>query len=249
MKKMILLLMSVAYIGMSVPLLAKAGEAVHEVEISELNQVMTAKDKLDIKETPDDNSITVMTFEKGDAVFVAGETADGWYKVSYQDKAGYVRKSELAIFEIDVEGIDKEMTEAAEEGKQVVEEVERYRTEARRTKIWGTVIVLLVIGIFATGIISTMKNEREDEERNKAGKVVHRKHKAAELQDIELTTEEKDSFGDSDIEKWDSFIDSDREKWDLLAYSDKEEWDSLAYSDKEEWDSLTYSDKKEWKWD
>lgn len=263
MKKMILLLMVVVCIGVSVsvPLPVKASETAQETEISELNQVMTAKDQLDVKETPDDNAATVMTFESGDAVFVAGETTDGWYKVSYQDKAGYVRKSELATFEMDVEGIDKEMTEAAEEGKQVVEEVERYRTEARRTKIWGTVIVLLVVGIFATGIISTMKNEREEGKETSANKVARRKHKVVKLQtkvtvkpvniveekkDIGRNTKKWDSFSNTDKEEWDAFEYADREAWDLLVYSDKEEWDLVVNTDKEEWDSFKYPDGEKW---
>lgn len=81
--------------------------------------------------------------------------------VPYQDKIGYVRKSALTTQGLDVEGLDKEMEAAEAESKLVVEEVERYRAEARRSRIWGTVIVLLVVGIFATGILSTVKAANE----------------------------------------------------------------------------------------
>ena len=60
-----------------------------------------------------------------------------------------------------MEGLDKEFQELEMESKILVEEVERYRTEARRSRIWGIVIVLLVAGIFVTGIISTKRMERE----------------------------------------------------------------------------------------
>mgnify|MGYP002703045080 CR=1 FL=1 len=249
MKKTILILMSVLCLGAPLSLLVKASEAVQEVEISELNQIMTANDKLEIKETPDDNASVIFTYESGAGVFVTGETTDGWYRVSYQDKVGYVRKAELEATELDVEGIDREMADAAAEGKQIVEEVERYRIEAQRTKIWGTIIILLVVGIFATGIISTIKNEKEEDEGNGTVKVPYRKLKIekAQVEEAEnqveaveaanlfvLNNEEKDSFNSFDKEKWDAFEDLDREEWDLLCDSDKEEWDALIYSDKKE---------------
>lgn len=161
MKKVLLVLAAVLCLGAMVSFPVKADEATQEVEINELNQIMMAKDKLEAKEIPDDSGAITITYESGAPVFVIGETTDGWYKVSYQDKEGYVHKSALTTQEFDVEGLDKEMKEAEAEGKLVVEEVERYRAEARRSRIWGTVIVLLVVGIFATGIISTVKIEKE----------------------------------------------------------------------------------------
>lgn len=51
----------------------------------------------------------------------------------------------------------------------VVEEVERYRAEAKRSRIWGTVIVLLIAGIFAVGVISTRKSKKNSE-KEESGK-------------------------------------------------------------------------------
>ena len=44
----------------------------------------------------------------------------------------------------------------------IVEEVERQREEARRSKIWGTVIILLVMGIFGMGVVSTVKDKKAE---------------------------------------------------------------------------------------
>ncbi len=167
MKKVLLVLVSVLWLGAMAFFPVKAGEAASEVEINELNQIMAAKDKLEAREIPDDNGKVTITYESGAPVFVTGETANGWYRVSYQDKIGYVHKSALTAQELDTEGLDKEMQQAQEESRLVVEEVERYRAEARRSRIWGTVIVLLVAGIFATGIISTVKTEKG---KNQSGK-------------------------------------------------------------------------------
>lgn len=160
MKKVLLVLMSVLWFGILVSVPVRAEEAVQEIETTELNQIMLANEALEAKEIPDDGADVVITYESGAPVLVIGETADGWYKVSYQGKAGYVHKSELTAQAIDVEGLNKEMESSEAESKLVIEEVERYRAEARRSRIWGTVIVLLVAGIFATGILSTVKAEK-----------------------------------------------------------------------------------------
>ncbi|RKI91323.1 SH3 domain-containing protein [Parablautia intestinalis] len=161
MKSIIAVFLAIVYLGSIAPLQAEAEESVQKEGIAELNQIMVADEAFEAKELPDDNSASVITYQSGQSVFVTGETADGWYKVSYQDKEGYVRKSLLFIQEFDVEGLDKEFQELEMESKILVEEVERYRTEARRSRIWGIVIVLLVAGIFVTGIISTKRMERE----------------------------------------------------------------------------------------
>ena len=65
---------------------------------------------------------------------------------------------------LDVEGLDAEMSRTEQEAEFVVEMVEKYRDEARRSKIWGSVIVVLVVGIFATGIISGVRSSRREKQ-------------------------------------------------------------------------------------
>lgn len=161
MKRVLLMFALLFCLAGMVPFRANAQEAGQEVEVTGLNQIMVANEALEARELPDDDSAVAITYEDGALVFVIGETADGWYKVSYQDKEGYVPRSLLTMKEFDAEGIDKEFQETETEGKLVIEEVERYRAEAKRSRIWGIVIVLLVVGIFATGIISTTKAEKE----------------------------------------------------------------------------------------
>ena len=127
------------------------------------NQLMVAEQDADMKAEPDADAQTLMTYKKGDLVFSTGETGDGWYLVIYQDKTGYVEKGALIVQELDVEGIDAEMARYEQEGKLVVETVEKYHSEARRTKIWGGVIITLVFGIFAVGIFSALKAKKEEE--------------------------------------------------------------------------------------
>lgn len=161
MKRVLLVFAAVLFLGSMIALPVRADELQQEEGFTELSQVMVANEAVEAKEIPDSKGNTVITYESGAYVFVIGETENGWYKVSYQDKEGYVKKSVLTVQEFDVEGMDKEFQEIEAEGKLIIEEVERYRAEAKRSRIWGIFIVLLVVGIFATGIVSTTRIEKE----------------------------------------------------------------------------------------
>lgn len=135
--------------------------------------IMKTEKKTAMKAEPEKTAETLMTFEKGSLVFVIEETADGWCRVRYQDVEGYVEKEGLSVQEIDIEGLDAEMAANEAETKFVIEVVEKYRADARRSKIWGTIIILLVAGIFGIGIVSAVRsnksgdNEEDEENRNR----------------------------------------------------------------------------------
>lgn len=79
-----------------------------------------------------------------------------------QEKAGKANETEEdAGNRAYIDALDQEMKAMEAENQIVVEEVERQRAEKKNSMIWGVVIVLLVIGIFAVGILSTMRSERE----------------------------------------------------------------------------------------
>ena len=218
MKKVLLVIMSVLCLGAVASMPVKAGEPSEKVEngavesdetqsgqtenvkveVSELNQIMTGQGKVEAKETTDSNSATVITYESGTPILVTGETENGWYRVSYQGKEGYVLKSRLTAQEFNMEELDKEMESAEAESRLVVEEVERYRAEARRSRIWGTVIVLLVIGIFATGIISTVKAEKE--KKKDAGNSISEADDS-KIDSLEVNTGEAETIIDLDKEE------------------------------------------------
>lgn len=136
-------------------------QAEEALEASQFSQLMTATEKIEAKEKPEPGAETLLSFEAGAVIYVTGETENGWYQISYQGQTAYVEKNVLQEQEMDTEAMDAELKAQEDESRMIVEEVERYRAEAKRSKIWGTVIVLLVIGIFAAGIISTMQGEKE----------------------------------------------------------------------------------------
>ena len=169
--------------------------------------VLEAGKRIEMKASPEETAETLRTFQAGDLLFAVGETAEGWYHVVYQEKEGYVEKEGLTVLELDIEGLNAEMAVNEAETKFVVETVERYRADARRSKIWGTVIIVLVAGIFGIGIFSAVranrgeddgknggknddekndgeKNDGEKNDRGRHGSVKEKKRKQIEIEDL-----------------------------------------------------------------
>ena len=73
--------------------------------------------------------------------------------------------SNMSLFTEYTEVIRAEVSYSKQEAELMIETVEKYRAEARRSRIWGSVIVVLVLGIFATGIISGVRGARAKEKQ------------------------------------------------------------------------------------
>lgn len=131
-----------------------------EVQVTELSKLMVTNKAIDALEEPKEHSKSVFSYEAEAPVMVTGETADGWYRVTYQDKVGFVKKSDLQEADLNIAALDEEFAANEIEGKIFSETVERIRAQITRSRIWGTIIVVLVAGIFGTGIYSTIKSER-----------------------------------------------------------------------------------------
>lgn len=175
--KAVVMITAVLVIASGNPVAVRAQEEATEIQVL---RFMSATQKVDVKAEPKNNAETIFSYNAGDSVFVTGETQDGWYIVYYQGKTGYIypkasggqrtpgvqdaAQDVLVEQEMDIEALDAELEAMEVENKIIVEEVERYRAEVRRSRIWGAIIVLLVIGIFAVGIVSTVRAERKKKE-------------------------------------------------------------------------------------
>lgn len=88
--------------------------------------------------------------------------------------------------------LDAEFSALEEESVMIVEEVERQRVEARRSKIWGAVIIVLVIGIFGMGIVSAVKEKKAENMENTGTELQgkknlrQRKQEKRKIEDIEI---------------------------------------------------------------
>lgn len=144
---------------------------------AEQGLILEAKKRVEMKAAPEKTAETLMTFQAGDLIFAVEETEDGWYRVVYQEKEGYVEKGGLTVLELDIEGLDAEMAVNEAETKFVVEAVEKYRADARRSKIWGAVIILLVASIFGVGIFSAVRTNQNGGGEEDGGGSEEKNHK------------------------------------------------------------------------
>lgn len=169
---LLLMVTSVMTAGHLLPAYAREG-----LTETQINLFMRALQQIDAKEKPNDDAETVFTYDEGDHIYVTGETTNGWYIVYYQGQTGYINKNvsqgaetvqnaqvALEVEELDIEALDDELTAQEVENKLIAEGVERYLSEARRSKIWGVIIVFLVIGIFVVGIVSTILAEKKNKQ-------------------------------------------------------------------------------------
>lgn len=162
MRKILVLLIAICSIGAMAPVLVYAEEGQQRIE---MQQMMEATERIEAREEPDEEAGIVFVYEKGAKVFVIEETGDSWFKVFYQGREGYIPDKGLVLQEMDTVQLDKELETAVMEGEIVAKEVERYRKEEGRSKVWGTVIALLIGGIFAVGIIAARKQGKNNAAR------------------------------------------------------------------------------------
>lgn len=122
----------------------------------------------EVKETPDDSARTVGELEEGAAVILAEDTADGWCKIQNQSVTGYIPIEALQIYQA---GTAEELTQEFAQQEQMstigIEEYERAMEEKRTATIWGIVIGVLVVAVFAVGIISALKGDKEQDKKEK----------------------------------------------------------------------------------
>lgn len=186
----------------------KANENTEEAVVTELNQIMTISVDCDAKELPKREAASVMSYSAGSPVWVVGETQDGWYRVSYQDQKGYIPKDYILELQVEEEegtvglveaGLDEEIVAVEAENKMIIEEIERQRGEARRSRMWTIVIILLIIGIFVLGIFSTINSHKEKEEKKSDTKsAVKKESDNIEIVDLDLEEEERHETDHSD---------------------------------------------------
>ena len=130
-------------------------------------KMVTAEVTSEAKLEPDDAAETLTTFNAGSDILVVEEIDEEWYSIVYKGDRGYVRRADTVDKPIDVEAIDEELAEEEYQGRLMMEEVEKKNSESKQSKIWGVIIVLLVLAIFGVGIYSHLeskKNGKKEEE-------------------------------------------------------------------------------------
>lgn len=116
----------------------------------------------EVKETADDTAKTVGEIEDGTAVLVTEDAKEGWCKVQNQSVTGYIPVEALQIYQaVSAEELTREFVDQEQVSTTGIEEYEQAMKEKRTATIWGVIIGVLVVAIFAVGIISALKGNRQ----------------------------------------------------------------------------------------
>ena len=146
--------------------LANETEVVEGVSVLD---VVKAKGQVEAKAEPDESSETVMTFEDGAMIAVVSDSDAIWYTIGYQGNTYYVKKADTELvpdspFHQQNDDLDAEFEENYIESKILIEEIDRLQKEARSTRIWAVVIIILVVAIIGINAYLMMKGKKEKEE-------------------------------------------------------------------------------------
>ncbi len=130
--------------------------------------VWEVTDDVTVREEPDSKSKSIGKLKVGTPVVVSEDEKDGWCKVRNQAVEGYVQTSDLQIVNAaNAEALKQEFGVNDEFGSMVLEEYDYQKKQKRTSLIWGVVIGVLVIAIFAVGIVSAIhSNKAEQSEDN-----------------------------------------------------------------------------------
>lgn len=134
-----------------------------EAGLTPQNGMMQTKTDTSGHEEPDNKSLVVEEIKKGQSVMLSGKTENGWFQVVYQGKTMYVQENSLE------ETVNEELSNELQELEKLrLAEAEwdiKARKEALRSRIWGTVIVVLIVGVFAAGMVSVIRAEKSEKRK------------------------------------------------------------------------------------
>lgn len=125
--------------------------------------------------SPDADADVVVELPAGSQLLVTGQEA-GWYQIFYQGKTTYVPMDAVTdSTEVDPAALEEEMVRAEEEGAAFVESLETQRRAATRSRIWGIVIVVLIVAVFATGVVSAVRSGKTTKGKDGEPKKEHKR--------------------------------------------------------------------------
>ena len=151
-------------VGALIVLLLMSGLPVRAAEDSISKKVMQMSEKATLYEDADETSAVVDTFDKGTPVIVQEDRQDGWSKVSYKETEGYIKSSQLEMIG-DIEALAAEFEDMDQNVQLIFESIVAREQEVRQKRIWGAVIIVLVVAIFGVGIVSSIQSGKKNNEK------------------------------------------------------------------------------------
>ena len=118
---------------------------------------------MDVYQEASETSAVTAALDAGTAVLVTDDDAgEGWCRILVRETTGYIKSAHLVPL-VSSEEMDLEFEQIGNNYHMVFNEVQQVEKQRSQTKMWGTIIAALTVGVFAAGIIPVIKKNREDE--------------------------------------------------------------------------------------
>lgn len=147
---------------------ARALELKDESERPEAYELLYVNADTFLYEDADEASAVLRELKKQELV-VPVEIGGAWAKVTTGDVTGYV-KSEYVQAENPDPQVAQEIAEQERWDAEFIDEVERLLKEKKRSRIYGVIVICLIVGIFAAGIVSTVVRRKQEERAGESEK-------------------------------------------------------------------------------
>lgn len=130
-----------------------------------VNSFYEVNESTRIMQEADSNSTVVTELSTGDTIMVIGYDGGDWCQVSRGEDKGYVQIGKLTPIG-DVDTLNNEFENIGNDYVNIYEEVLERQKQRRSQMIWGSIIVVLVvIAIFGAGIVSAVKKNKEEQDK------------------------------------------------------------------------------------
>lgn len=108
----------------------------------------------------------IAVLDAGTVVWVTDDTVEGWCGISAKEVRGYIKSEHLVLLDSSDE-MNLEFEQIENNYHMLFNEVQQLESQRRQTRIWGSIIALLTVGIFAAGIVPVIKRNRKDEKNRR----------------------------------------------------------------------------------
>lgn len=132
-----------------------------ELESIQKNMVLEMVETVELREESTVTAKTITTLQAGTTVVVVEDANGDWCKVSYQEQEGYVPVAKLKTLG-NKEELNSEFGKISQTVQLAFEEIMVREHEEMQARIWGSIIVVLVVAIFGVGIASAVKKNKEE---------------------------------------------------------------------------------------
>lgn len=135
-----------------------------EINYSKSVLVETTK-QIKMYSQPDKTSEEITVIKAHTTLVTLTDQEDNWILVKHGDIEGYVEVRNLTLYH--AEGIQQEFESKENAYNLMFQEIEYRKQEKHQQLVWGITISLLVVAIFAVGIVSTVLNDKKERNAKK----------------------------------------------------------------------------------